>query len=191
MTVREFGGKKYGSNSTQLFDNWGALHNRKRKYSVSDKKKQFILHIESMSGYAFNIFVERLKDNAYDAIEIIKEVLNLLDISDHFVDRHFKHLWVADLKRKPKMDEWSKLSQQFSALSPDELKFLFVAYAQEKTPASWVKEFRMLRDKEEQLLRDYSHLPNNKALSLARGCVWDLFIRRALDKNTTQSLGSL
>jgi len=184
MTVREFGGKKHGSSSTQLFDNWGVAHIRKRKYSVSDKKKQFILHVESMSGYSFNIFVERLKNNAYDAIEIIKEVLNLLDISDHFVDRHFKHLWVADLKRKPKMDEWSKLSQQFSALSPDELKFLFLAYSQGKTPASWVKEFRILRAKEDQLLKDYSHLPNNKAVSLARGCIWDLFLCRKITQSS-------
>jgi len=165
--------------------NWGINHNR--KYSVAGKKKQIILHIENMSGYKFNVFVERLKENAYDAIEILKDVLNLLDINGHFIHTNFEHLWLNDLKRKPKMDEWGKISQQLSALSPDDLKFLFLAYAQGRTPASWVKEFRILRAKEEQLLKDYSHLPNNKAVSLARGCIWDLFLRRS----TTQSSESL
>jgi hypothetical protein len=187
--MKEFKGKK--GESTRLFHTYGENHSRKRKYSVSDKKKQFILHIENMSGYSFGVFVERLKNNSYDCIEILKDVLNLLDISSHFIDRHFKNLWVADLKRKPKMDEWSKISQQLSALSPDELKFLFLAYAKDQTPASWVDEFKALRDKEKQLLKDYSHLPNNKAVSLARGVIWDLFIVRSLDKNTTPSSAAL
>jgi len=179
--MMEFKGHKGESKMT--FENWGINHNKKRKYSVAGKKKQIILHIENMSGYKFKIFVERLKDNAYDCIEILKDVLNLLDISEHFIHTNFEHLWLNDLKRKPKMDEWSKISRQFSLMSPDDLKLLFLAYAQGKTPASWVKEFRVLRAREEQLLRDYSHLPNNKAVSLARGCIWDLF----LDRNTTQS----
>ncbi len=160
---------------------------KKRRSSVAAKKKQIILHIENMSGYDFRTFVERLKNNAYDCIEIFKDVLNLLDINDNFIHNNFEHLWLVDLKRKPKMDEWGKISQQFAALGPDDLKFLFLAYAQGKTPASWVKEFRILRAKEEQLLKDYSHLPNNKAVSLARGCIWDLFLRR----NTAQSSENL
>jgi len=182
MTVREFGGHR-GVESKMTFENWGINHNRKRRSSVAGKKKQIILHIENMSGYSFKIFVERLKNNAYDAIEILKDVLNLLDIKGNFIHNNFEHLWLTDLKRKPKMDEWGKIQKQLSALSPDELKFLFLAYAKGRTPASWVKEFRMLRTKEAQLLKDYSHLPNNKAVSLARGCIWDLFLRR----NITQS----
>ena len=180
---------KRGSKMT--FENWGINHNKKRKYSVVGKKKQIILHIENMSGYDFRTFVERLKNNAYDCIEILKDVLNLLGINDNFIHNNFEHLWLNDLKRKPKMDEWSKISSQFSLMSPDDLKFLFLAYAQGKTPASWVKEFRVLRAKEQQLLKDYSHLPNNKAVSLARGCIWDLFLIRPLDKNTTQSSEAL
>ena len=191
MTVREFGGKRHGSESTQLFDNWGINHAKKRRSSVAGKKKQIILHIENMSGYRFNVFVERLKNNAYDAIKILRDVLDLLDIKDNFIHNNFEHLWLVDLKRKPKMDEWGKIQNQLSALSPDDLKFLFLAYAKGRTPASWVKEFRMLRAKEAQLLKDYSHLPNNKAVSLARGCIWDLFLLRPLDKNTAQSSGSL
>jgi hypothetical protein len=179
--MTEFGGHRGESKMT--FENWGINHNKKPKLGVAGKKKQIILHIENMSGYSFKIFAERLKNNAYDAIEILKDVLNLLDINEHFIHNQFGHLWLNDLKRKPKMDEWSKISNQFSMMSPDDLKLLFLAYAKGKTPASWVKEFRMLRAKEEQLLRDYSHLPNNKAVSLARGCIWDLFLRR----NTTQS----
>ena len=170
-----------------LADTHVVPYRNRRKYSVSDKKKQIILHIENMSGYKFNIFVERLKNNAYDAIEILKDVLDLLDISGDFIHNQFEHLWLSDLKRKPKMDEWGKIQKQLSALSPDELKFLFLAYAQGRTPASWVKEFRMLRAKEEQLLKDYSYLPNNKAVSLARGCIWDLFLCRKI----TQSSESL
>lgn len=180
MTVREFKGHKREFKMT--FENWGINH--KRKYSVAGKKKQIILHIENMSGYKFNIFVERLKNNAYDAIEILKDVLNLLGINDYFIKNNIEHLWLNDLKRKPKMDEWSNISRQFSMMSPDDLKLLFLAYAQGKTPASWVKEFRVLRDKEEQLLKDYSHLPNNKAVSLARGCIWDLFLRRSIAQSS-------
>lgn len=183
MIVREFGGKRHGSDSVQLFDSYGVNHNRKRRSSVAGKKKQIILHIENMSGYDFRTFVERLKNNAYDAIRILRDVLNLLDINESFIHNNFEHLWLVDLKRKPKMDEWGKISSKISALSPDDRKFLFLAYAKGRTPASWVKEFKMLRVKEEQLLKDYSHLPNNKAVSLARGCIWDLF----LDRNRVQS----
>ena len=185
MTVREFGGHR--GESMMTFENWGINHTKKRRSSVAGKKKQIILHIESMSGYKFNIFVERLKDNAYDAIKILRDVLDLLDIKGHFIHNNFEHLWLTDLKRKPKMDEWGKIQKQLSALSPDELKFLFLAYAKGRTPASWVKEFRTLRAKEDQLLKDYSHLPDNKAVSLARGCIWDLFLCRKI----TQSSESL
>lgn len=185
MTVREFGGHR--GESMMTFENYGINHTKQRRSSVAGKKKQIILHVENMSGYRFNVFVERLKNNAYDAIKIFRDVLDLLDINGHFIHNNFEHLWLADLKRKPKMDEWGKIQKQISALSPDELKFLFLAYAKGRTPASWVKEFRILRKKEEQLLKDYSHLPNNKAVSLARGCIWDLFLRR----NTTQSSESL
>lgn len=183
--MTEFKGHK--GESMMTFDNWGINHSRKRRSSVAGKKKQIILHIENMSGYDFRTFVERLKDNAYDAIEILKDVLNLLGIKGNFIHNQFEHLWLTDLKRKPKMDEWGKIGQQLSALSPDELKFLFLAYAKGRTPARWVKEFRMLRKKEAQILKDYSHLPNNKAVSLARGCIWDLFLIRPLEKNITQS----
>ena len=179
--------KGHRGESRMTFENWGINHAKKPKLGVAGKKKQIILHIENMSGYKFNVFVERLKSNAYDSIEILKDVLNLLDISEHFIHTNFEHLWLSDLKRKPKMDEWGEIQNQISALSPDELKFLFLAYAQGRTPASWVKEFRILRAKEDQLLRDYSHLPNNRAVSLARGCIWDLFLRR----KTTQSSESL
>jgi hypothetical protein len=186
MTVREFGGRS--GKSTRLMESYGVNHTvKKRRSSVAGKKKQIILHIENMSGYDFRTFVERLKNNAYDCIEILKDVLDLLDISGDFIHNQFEHLWLSDLKRKPKMDEWGKIQKQLSVLSPDELKFLFLAYAQGRTPASWVKEFRMLRAKESQLLKDYSHLPNNKAVSLARGCIWDLF----LDRKTAQSSESL
>lgn len=174
--------------SKMTFENWGVNHKtRKRHSSVEGKKKQIILHIENMSGYDFRTFVERLKNNAYDAIEILKDVLNLLDIKGHFIHNNFEHLWLTDLKRKPKMDEWGKIGQQLSALSPDDRKSLFLAYVKGRTPASWVKEFRMLRAKEAQLLKDYSHLPDNKAACLAKGCILDLFLYR----NTTQSSGSL
>ena len=166
MIVREFRGHN-GAESMMTFENYGVNHARKRRSSVAAKKKQIILHIENMSGYDFRTFVERLKNNAYDAIKILRDVLNLLDINDNFIHNNFERLWLVDLKRKPKMDEWSKLSQQFAVLSPDDRKFLFLAYAKGRTPASWVKEFRMLRVKEEQLLKDYSHLPNNKAEDLA------------------------
>ena len=182
MTVREFGGHR--GESMMTFENWGINHTKKRRSSVAGKKKQIILHIESMSGYKFNIFVERLKDNAYDAIKILRDVLDLLDIKGHFIHNNFEHLWLTDLKRKPKMDEWGKIQKQLSALSPDELKFLFLAYAKGRTPASWVKEFRTLRAKEDQLLKDYSHLPNNKAVSLARGCIWDLFLCRNITRSS-------
>mgnify|MGYP003554314328 FL=1 len=182
MTVREFGGHRGESKMT--FENWGINHTKKRRSSVAGKKKQIILHIESMSGYKFNIFVERLKNNAYDAIKILRDVLDLLDIKGHFIHNNFEHLWLTDLKRKPKMDEWGKIQKQLSALSPDELKFLFLAYAKGRTPASWVKEFRTLRAKEDQLLKDYSHLPNNKAVSLARGCIWDLFLCRNITRSS-------
>ena len=182
MTVREFGGHR--GESMMTFENYGINHTKKRRSSVAGKKKQIILHIESMSGYKFNIFVERLKDNAYDAIKILRDVLDLLDIKGHFIHNNFEHLWLTDLKRKPKMDEWGKIQKQLSALSPDELKFLFLAYAKGRTPASWVKEFRTLRAKEDQLLRDYSHLPNNKAVSLARGCIWDLFLCRNITRSS-------
>ncbi len=185
MTVREFDERKWESKF--LFDTYTVNHNRRRKSSVAGKKKQIILHIENMSGYKFKVFVERLKNNAYDAIEILKDVLNLLNIKDNFIHNQFEHLWLIDLKRKPKMDEWGRIQKQLSELSPDDLKFLFLAYAKGRTPASWVKEFRMLRAKEDQLLKDYSHLPNNKAVSLARGCIWDLFLRR----NVAQSLEGL
>lgn len=191
MTVREFDERKLGWESKFLAETYGVYHNRKRRSSVAGKKKQIILHIENMSGYKFKIFVERLKNNAYDCIEILKDVLNLLDIKDNFIHNNFEHLWLADLKRKPKMDEWGKIQKQLSALSPDDLKFLFLAYAKGRTPASWVEEFRILRAKEAQLLKDYSHLPNNKAVSLARGCIWDLFLMRPLGKNITQSSESL
>ena len=182
MTVREFGGHR--GESMMTFENYGINHTKKRRSSVAGKKKQIILHIESMSGYKFNIFVERLKDNAYDAIKILRDVLDLLDIKGHFIHNNFEHLWLTDLKRKPKMDEWGKIQKQLSALSPDELKFLFLAYAKGRTPASWVKEFRMLRAKEDQLLKDYSHLPDNKAVSLARGCIWDLFLCRNITRSS-------
>ena len=182
MTVREFDERKWESKF--LFDTYTVNHKCRRKYSVAGKKKQIILHIESMSGYKFNIFVERLKDNAYDAIKILRDVLDLLDIKGHFIHNNFEHLWLTDLKRKPKMDEWGKIQKQLSALSPDELKFLFLAYAKGRTPASWVKEFRTLRAKEDQLLKDYSHLPNNKAVSLARGCIWDLFLCRNITRSS-------
>ena len=182
MTVREFGGHR--GESMMTFENYGINHTKKRRSSVAGKKKQIILHIESMSGYKFNIFVERLKDNAYDAIKILRDVLDLLDIKGHFIHNNFEHLWLTDLKRKPKMDEWGKIQKQLSALSPDELKFLFLAYAKGRTPASWVKEFRILRAKEDQLLKDYSHLPDNKAVSLARGCIWDLFLCRNITRSS-------
>ncbi len=177
--MTEFGGKKHGSESTQLFENWGIRHNKKPKYNVVGKKKQIILHVENMSGYDFRTFVERLKNNAYDAIEILKDVLNLLDISEHFIHNNFEHLWLIDLKRKPKMDEWGKIGQRLSSMGPDELKSLFLDYAKGRTPKGWINEFKTLRAKENQLLKDYAHLPTNKAVSLARGCIWDLFLRRS------------
>ncbi len=83
MTVRELDERKWESKF--LFDTYTVNHNRRRKSSVAGKKKQIILHIENMSGYKFKVFVERLKNNAYDAIEILKDVLNLLNIKDNFI----------------------------------------------------------------------------------------------------------
>ena len=57
-----------------------------------------------------------------------------------------------------------------------ERKEVFSSYASGKTPDEWEAYFKAMREAENDLLNKYSYLPDNKAVSLARGVILDLFV---------------
>ena len=57
-----------------------------------------------------------------------------------------------------------------------ERKEVFSAYASGKAPDEWETHFKAMREAENELINKYSYLPDNKAVSLARGVIWDLFV---------------
>ena len=68
------------------------------------------------------------------------------------------------------------IKQKLSSIPPTERRRVFSAYASGETPDEWAAYFKAMRDMENELLNKYSYLPNNKAVSLARGAVWELFM---------------
>lgn len=72
----------------------------------------------------------------------------------------------------------TKLKEKLSSIPPNEKKKIFSAYASGKTPAEWETYFKAMREAENELIDKYSYLPDNKAVSLARGVIWDFFVEK-------------
>ncbi len=69
-----------------------------------------------------------------------------------------------------------EIKEKLSSIPLIERKKVFSAYASGETPDGWETHFKAMREVEKELLTKYSHLPDNRAVSLARGVIWEVFI---------------
>jgi hypothetical protein len=69
-----------------------------------------------------------------------------------------------------------EVKEKLSSIPLGERKEVFSSYASGKSPDEWKAYFKAMREAENELKRKYSHLPDNRAVSLARGVIWELFI---------------
>lgn len=72
----------------------------------------------------------------------------------------------------------TNLKEKLSSIPAHERVKIFSAYASGKTPAEWETHFKAMREAENELINKYSYLPDNKAVSLARGVIWDFFVEK-------------
>jgi len=69
-----------------------------------------------------------------------------------------------------------KIKEKLSSITLSERKEVFSSYASGKSPDEWEAYFKAMRDAENDLIQKYAYLPDNRAVSLARGVIWGLFI---------------
>ena len=68
-----------------------------------DEIKLFIKNeVERQTGWRFREFLERLKNNEKRAIDCLKTVQGLAEVSEHFFYTHFKELSKHDFQRTPR-----------------------------------------------------------------------------------------
>ena len=73
-------------------------------------------------------------------------------------------------------EKLSETKEKLSLVSLADKKWIFSAYSSGQNPDGWEPYFKAMREAENDLIHKYAYLPDNKAVSLARGAIWDLFI---------------